>query len=405
MTGSKAETRPSRLAALDVLRGMAVAGMIVVTSPGDWNRAYAPLKHADWHGWTLTDMVFPAFLFSVGVALGLSFPRPMSDPASRRQYWLRVGRRTAALILLGLFLEATYVWSISLGATSPGQGGLDHIRIPGVLQRIALCYALAAILVAVTARRDEAGRADVNAGAIGAAITAALLLYWALLTFVPVPGYGAGQLGPAGNLAAYVDRAIFTVPHLWPLGAETWGGPVVYDPEGLLSSLPATANVLFGVLAAFAFRRAPGRAVLFIAGGGAALLAAGLLLDPLFPINKRIWTSSFALLSSGFSALVLAALMAALRSGRAARLVAPFRILGGNAILAFVLSTLLGRIYGFPFSAEGGTPLGPQQWMNARALAVLADPYLASLACALAMLALVTLMIWPLHRRAIHFRL
>ena len=404
MTERKAQAR-SRLAALDVLRGLAVAGMIVVTSPGDWNNAYAPLKHADWHGWTLTDMVFPAFLFSVGMALGLSFPRPMGDPASRRQYWTRVGRRTIALILLGLLLEATYVWSISLGATSPGQGGLDHIRIPGILQRIALCYALAATFVAATARRDEAGRAEVKAGAIGVAISAALLLYWALLTFVPVPGYGAGRLDPAGNLAAYVDRTIFTVPHLWPLGSETWGGPVVYDPEGLLSSLPATANLLFGVLAACALRRAPARAVLIIAGAGAASFAAGLLLDPLFPINKRIWTSSFALLSSGFSALVLAALIAALRSGLAARLATPFRILGGNAILAFVLSTLLGRIYGFPFPGEGGAPLWPQQWLNERAFAVVGDPYMASLACALGMLALVTLAIWPLHRRAIHFRL
>lgn len=396
---------PQRLVALDVLRGLAVAGMIVVTSPGDWNHVYAPLKHADWNGWTLTDMIFPAFLFGVGMALGLSFPRPMGDPAERRRYWARVARRTAALILLGLFLEATYVWSISLGATSLGGGGLDHIRIPGILQRIGLCYAFGAAVLALTAGRDAEGRAHLNARAIGLAIAGLLLLYWALMTFVPVPGFGAGRLDQEGNLAAWIDRAIFTVPHLWPLGSATWNGPVTYDPEGLLSSLPATANLLYGALAALALRRRPDRAALLLAGGGVLLFAAGLLLDPVFPINKRIWTSSFALLSSGFSALLLAALLVVLRSDLVTRLAAPLRILGGNAILAFVLSTLIGRVYGFPFRSADGTPHWPQQWANDHMLLVIPDPNLASLACGIAMLALITLLVWPLHRRAIHFRL
>jgi predicted acyltransferase len=359
------------------------------------------LKHADWNGWTSTDMIFPAFLFSVGVALGLSFPRLLGDSESRRTFWWRVCRRTISLILLGLFLEATYNWAIAWGAPFPGRSGLENLRIPGILQRIAFCYALAAVVVVATGRKDAEGRTRINAAAVGLAIGTILVLYWVLLAFVPVPGYGAGHLDPEGNLPAFVDRLVFTVPHLWPFGAAQWQGPVTYDPEGLLSSVPATANVLFGVLAAREWRESGDRAALRIGAFGVLLLVAGLLLDPLFPINKRLWTSSFALLSSGYSAIVLGALLAAVRFEWVVRLSTPLRILGGNAILAFVLATLFGRLYGFPLLEDGESP---QHAINALSLSAVTDPYLASLVCAFAMVVLVTLIVWPLHRRAIHFR-
>jgi predicted acyltransferase len=399
------ETAPSRLVALDAFRGLAVAGMIVVTSPGAWDRGYGQLRHADWNGATLADMVFPAFLFGVGVAIGLSFPRAMGAPAERRLYWWRVARRTMLLILLGLALELTYRWTVALGATGLGQPGVESLRIPGILQRIALCYALAASLAALTAQRDAEGKAHINAGAVAVAIAGLLLLYWALVTFVPVPGYGAGRLDQEGSLAAFIDRAVFTPAHMWQLGGPKWHGPVFYDPEGLLSTLPAATNVLLGMLAALALKRAPDRAIFHIAIAGALFLAAGLLLDPVFPINKKLWTSSFALLSGGFSALLLAALLATLRGDLAVRLSGPLLILGGNAILAFALSTLLGRLYTFPFPGPGGASASPQAWLNARMLDIMPDPWLASLACALLMLALIIFLLWPLHRRAIHLRL
>lgn len=392
----------TRLASLDLLRGLAVAGMILVTSPGDWNRAYAPLRHADWHGWTPTDLIFPAFLFSVGVALGLSFPRDLSGPEQRRLFWTRLARRVLALIALGLILNLLSEAQRSIWAHTDI---LEHFRIPGVLQRIALCYAFGAVLILATARRDAAGRSQVNGRALGVAIAAILLFYWALLTFVPVPGYGTGHLDPEGNLPAFVDRAVFTVPHLWWLGSAEWQGPVVYDPEGLLSTFPAAVDTLFGVLAAVALRRAPEHALRVLIAAGLALVAAGFLLDPLFPINKRIWTSSFALLSSGFAALAFAALTLAARSGAVVRLLTPLRILGGNAILAFTLSILLSLFSGLPILHQGGAVVTPQQWGNSLALRFISDPYLASLACALAIVTLITLIIWPLHRRAIHWRL
>lgn len=300
---------PTRLISLDVLRGLAVAGMILVVSPGDWGAAYHQLQHADWNGWTLADMVFPTFLFSVGIALGLSFPRAWQTSADRQLFWRRIMRRTALLILLGLALEATYNWALVYTGSPLGRPSLAYLRIPGILQRIALCYLLAAAVLILTARSTDDGRAALRPLAIATLIGAILLGYWALLRFVPTPGFGPDRLDAEGYLGGYIDRAVFTVPHLWPLGWAHPGGPVVYDPEGLLSTLPATGNVLLGALAGWAWRRHPHRAALTIGVAGVALLAAGLLLDPMFPINKRIWTSSFVVFSGGFSAVVLALLM------------------------------------------------------------------------------------------------
>ena len=394
----------SRFTALDVLRGAAVAGMLLVTMPGDWGYTFAELRHADWNGWTLADLVFPAFLFSVGMALGLSFQPAMADPAARPRVWRRIVRRAVTLVLLGLALEATYNLAISAGAHFPGRPGMANLRLPGILQRIGACYALAATLLFGTARRTGAG-ARVNVTALVLAAGAILLGYWLALAITQVPGYGAGRLDPVGSLPAYVDRKVFTTAHLWPLATAVPGGPVTYDPEGLLSTLPATANVLFGVLAAEAWRRRPARAAAFTAAMGLVLIAAGLALDRVFPINKRLWTSSFALFSGGVSALGLATAAVLVRSSWIARLVTPLNVLGSNAILAFGIATVLSRLSGFAWLKDGPTRVTPQEWGDHLVLLLIPQPYLASLACAVGMLALITALLWPLHRRAIHLRL
>jgi len=399
-------TKSDRLASLDVLRGLAVAGMILVVSPGDWSQRYVQLDHADWNGATLADMVFPAFLFSVGFALGLSFPRPLRTLAERRRFWTRLLRRTAVLILLGLAVEASFVIEMAMmGPFSDGGGWLAHIRIPGILQRIGLCYGLAGALTYATAIHETDDTAKLNPRAI--AVTAALILvgYWLVLVLVPVPGFGAGELTPEGNLPGFIDRTLFTEPHLWPLGSATGSRPATYDPEGLLSTLPATVDVLCGILAAWAWKRDAETAVFRIAISGMILVIVGLALDPVIVINKRIWTSSFALVSGGISALTLAVLAVALRNRAIKAVATPLRILGGNAILAFLLSTITSRFAGLPIFAEDGRRLTPQMWGFHRALAIVSDQRLASLLCAVAVLALVTCAIWPLHRRAIHFRI
>jgi len=378
-----ASAPPTRLTGLDLFRGIAVAGMIIVNTPGSGTYVWWPLDHAPWNGFTPTDLVFPAFLFAVGVALALSFPRVVDGAM-----WRRVARRTASLIALGL------AWQMLV------RPGIATFRLMGVLPRIGLCYGAVAAFAMLSARRGADGRARLDPWLIGGTAIALLVGYAVLMLFVPVPGYGAGQLTPEGNLAGYVDRMILTPAHMWRFGTDA-AGRVVYDPEGLFSTLPALANVLFGMLAAIAWQRAPRRAVAWIVLGGMALAVAGLLLDPYFPINKRLWSSSYALFSSGLSALLLA--LAMLASDRAAlnRLLAPFYLLGMNAILGYMVSLLLGlagmRLY------LGGTTLGAHAFAAMQMIAP--DPYLASFLCSLAVLALVIGLIVPLHRRGIHLRL
>ncbi len=374
---------PTRLTGLDLFRGMAVAGMIIVNTPGSGLYVWWPLDHAPWNGFTPTDLVFPAFLFAVGVALALSFPRVV-DAA----IWRRVARRTASLIALGM------AWQMLV------RPGIATFRLMGVLPRIGLCYGVVAGFVMLTARRDADGRARLDPWLISGTAIALLLGYTVVMLFVPVPGYGPGQLTPEGNLAGYVDRAILTPAHMWRFGTDA-AGRVVYDPEGLFSTLPALANVLFGMLAAIVWQGTPGRALAWIALGGVALAVIGLMLDPAFPINKRLWSSSYALFSSGLSALLLALAMLAGRRAALNRLLAPFYLLGMNAILGYMVSLLLGlagmRLY------LGGTTLGARAFAAMQVIAP--DPYLASFLCSLAVLALVIGLLVPLHRRGIHLRL
>jgi len=380
-----------RLAALDVFRGLAVAGMIIVNDPGSWKYVWWPLDHAPWHGWTPTDIVFPAFLFAVGTALGLSFPRRLGS-GDRRILWGKIGRRVLALIGLGLAF------------TLIRHHDLETLRLPGVLQRIGLCYGLAAALALLTARRGPDELWQLNLPVIAGTALLILAGYWAAMALIPVPGFGAGVLTPEGNLAGYVDRAVLTTRHMWSGGTDA-RGDIVYDPEGLLSTFPALVNILCGMFVAVAWRQRPARAAGWIAIGGVALLAAGLLLDPVFPLNKRLWTSSFALATSGVSAILFALCMAATRRARIDRWLAPFRVFGMNAILAYSLSVLLAIAAIQPIVPAGQAMVTPMGWVFARILAMVSDPWLASFLCSLVLLALVFAVIFPLHRRGIHFRL
>jgi predicted acyltransferase len=399
MTMGPAKTDSGRILALDLLRGLAVAGMILVTSPGSWEDSYASLKHAAWNGWTPADLVFPTFLFCVGMAIGLSAPRLRVEQRASTTLWIKIARRTGLLILLGLALNALPSFDLA------------HLRIPGILQRIGLCYALASALCLLLAKPAADGTLRINIG-VTALVAAALLVgYWALLAFTPVPGFGVGRLDSYGSLPAFVDRAVFTLPHLWSYGL-TEGVGVTYDPEGLLSTLPATVNVLLGAVAAAMLVRRSERGEQGAAGLvpllilGVASIAIGLALDPVVPINKRIWTSSFALFSSGASLVALVVLQALLKIRWVEIVAEPLKVLGGNAILAFVVSQVLGVCSSLPLKHRAGLPdLTLQSFGFETAQRLTSAPYLASLLCALAILALITAVITPLHRRGIHLRL
>jgi predicted acyltransferase len=359
-------TNVQRMSELDILRGFAVAVMILVVSPGSWGHTYAPLRHADWHGWTFADLVFPDFLFGVGMALGLTFGRSL-DPNEQTAFWTKVGRRVIGLTLLGLALNYLAVISGLLGAPPVGPQDYTTWRIPGVLQRIAAAYLIAVFIMwlsSVVAHR-EAPR--------------------------PV------QIGIA------IAVLLIGTQHMWPLAAESWRGPVLYDPEGILATFPASANILFGVLAVSIWTKLGDRCIPALLVAGGLLIAAALLLEPLFPINKKIWTSTFALLTSGISFVALAAVATLLRAGMLP-LLAPFRVLGGNAILAFSISIFLSAIAGIPLASVEDPPTLQSTGFRIMS-AVFPDPHIASLACAFGIVLLIFLMIFPLHRRGIHIRL
>jgi len=302
-----------RLVSLDVFRGATIAGMFVVNTPGSWEHVFAPLLHAEWNGWTYTDTIFPFFLFIVGVSTAFSFSRRLAEGGSRRALLLHTLRRSGIIFGLGLALNTVSFFLFHRA----------QVRIPGVLQRIGVCFFFAALIYLLVGRR----------GLLPAAAVL-LAVYWGLMTFVPVPGYGTGRLDVEGNLAACLDRAI--------LGSHTWKHNPGWDPEGLLSSLSAIATTLFGIFAGewLRLRAAWGPKLAGLMGGGAIGFSLGLLWSVSFPINKNLWTSSYSLLMSGLAAMCLALCLWIVDVKGWKAWARPFLWLGMNAIALFVASTL-----------------------------------------------------------------
>jgi predicted acyltransferase len=364
-----------RLVSLDVFRGATVAAMVLVNNPGTWRAVYPPLRHADWHGWTPTDLIFPFFLFIVGVAIPFAIGRRLEAGEPRGRIVLRILRRSAVIFALGLVLHAV---------SNPD---LATIRIPGVLQRIAVCYLSAALLFVTTGWRMQAGVAG-----------AALLGYWVALTLIPVPGFGAGELGKEGNLAAWLDRAV--------LGAHIWRIGRVYDPEGMLSTVPAIATTLLGVLTGHWLRgsRAPAVTARGLSLAGAGGIAIGLLWDRWLPLNKSLWTSSYTVFTAGAALLVLAACYWLIEIRRSRWWTMPFVVLGVNALAAFFLSTLLAILLVRIRIAGGGGRVPLQAVLFESFFAPWMSLALASLAWAVANVLLWLVLLWPPFRKGIRLR-
>jgi predicted acyltransferase len=361
-----------RLDALDVLRGLTVAGMLVVNTPGTWEHAYPQLLHAEWNGWTYTDTIFPFFLFIVGVSMEISFTRRSDSGTTRADLLRHTAVRGAAIFGIGLALNAlSYVLFHK-----------EHLRIPGVLQRIGVCFLAAGLIRLLLGRR----------GVFPAAV-ALLLLYWALMALVPVPGYGTGRLDMEGNLAAYVDRAV--------LGAHTWKPG--WDPEGPLSTLPAIATTLFGAMAGalLAARMELRRKIPVLLAAGAAGAAIGALWGTVFPINKNLWTSSYALFMSGLAAIALAICLWIVGARGWKAWAGPFRWLGRNALAIFTLSLLaVLMLLWIKIPDAAGKPRSLYSTIYRTVFDRFADPRLGSLLFALAFLSVfVALAGWMSRRR------
>ena len=396
-----------RLISLDVFRGMTIAGMLLVNNPGSWAAIHPPLRHAEWHGWTPTDLIFPFFLFIVGITTHLSLAsrraRGDEDGALVRQ----VLRRGALIFLCGLLLNAFpfYQWGAPTSwpwptaITEPSfldrvLYRLEHLRIMGVLQRIALAYVAAALLTLRSSSRAQL-------------LTLAALLYgyWFAMTLLPVPGHGLPGASvlhrPPLVLSAWLDRVVLGERHLWT-GSRTW------DPEGLLSTIPAIGTAMLGVFAGrwIASRRTLAERLNGLFAAGAIAMMAGLMWHWAFPINKSLWTSSYVLFTGGMAAVTLAACMWLIDVQRVTGWTKPFVIYGVNPIVAFVGSGIMARlIYSIVKVEREGRQVSLQSAIHETLFTPWLSPANASLLFALSFVLVWLGILWVLWRRRIILKL
>ena len=329
-----------RLLSLDVFRGMTVAGMLLVNDPGTWSAIFPPLEHAEWNGWTPTDLIFPFFLFIVGITTHLSLSARRARGDNDSAIVKQILRRGLIIYLLGFAMAMFpfYQWG-SIDAI-PNAGAWDrilfrieHVRILGVLPRIAIVYVCAALLTLKTTVRQQI------------LIVAGLLFgYWFAMTLIPVPGenvVGALLLHTKDrNLAAYLDRAILGTNH-------TWIGSVTFDPEGPMSTIPAIATAMLGVLAGRWIAQRDKSLLERITGlfaVGSVGMMLGLMWNWSFPINKNLWTSSYVIFTAGMACVALATIMWVVDYVNVKWWTKPFVVFGVNPIVAFVGSGVMARL-------------------------------------------------------------
>ncbi len=314
------QIKSPRLLSLDVFRGATIAAMILVNDPGDWGHIYAPLEHSKWNGCTPTDLVFPFFLFMVGVSVTYAM-ESRKETMPHQKLILKALQRTAILIAIP--------WATQL--IFHPETGFSHLRMPGVLPRIALVYFICTILYLKTSQKT---RDWIFGGA--------LIGYFIIMTFIPVPGVGYANLEPETNMGAWIDRLVFTTNHLWR-ESHTW------DPEGLLGTLPAVATGLFGIRVGSWLKRTDrdnNVKVSWMFTYGVIAVVAGLAWDLFFPINKALWTSSFVLYTGGLATIALALSYWLIDVQGHKRFTYPFVVFGANAITAYVLSGFIPHYLG-----------------------------------------------------------
>ncbi|HEY0527359.1 MAG TPA: hypothetical protein VGD02_00910 [Gemmatimonadaceae bacterium] len=335
-----------RLLSLDVFRGITVAGMLLVNDPGTWSAIYPPLEHATWNGWTPTDLVFPFFLFIVGITTHLSLSARRARGADEGDIRRQILRRGAMIFLLGFLLNGFpfFTWGDVSGVTDPTfmQRVVDrlyHWRIMGVLQRIGLAYMCGALLT----QRANVKRVVTTIGVL-------LLGYWIAMTILPVPGTG-GTMGsllldvPSGTMAAFWDR-FFLDWSRFGLGNHIWSGSLTFDPEGLVSTIPAICTAMLGVLAGrwIGSERSLEERLNALFGAGCLAMAAGMVWNWAFPINKSIWTSSYVLFTAGLATVTIATIMWLVDVHGVRRWTNFFVIYGTNPLIAFMGSGLVARL-------------------------------------------------------------
>ena len=375
--GIVGKDQPDRLISLDVFRGLTIAAMILVNNPGSWSHIYGPLRHAQWHGWTFADTVFPFFLFIAGVAIAFSFGGRLEKESGRRYLYRKIIRRTLILFALGLFLS-NFPFN-----------ELSTLRIPGVLQRIAICYCVTSVIFLNFTWKGQL------AWAIGL-----LLFYWAIMEWIPVPGAGPGLYEKGSNLAAWVDGQLLA-GHMWQQ-TRTW------DPEGIVSTIPAISTTLFGVLAGHWLRsdRTPQDKTIRLLAIGAAAVLIGMLWHLLLPINKSLWTSSYSVLMAGLATICLGVLYYLVDVRGKKRWTQPALVYGRNAIAVYVLAGITARLlYLIKVTGADGDTLTIKAWIYDNLFKPWPGDLNGSLAYAIAFIIVMYLCMLPLYRKKIFIKI
>jgi predicted acyltransferase len=356
----------TRLTSLDVFRGITVAAMILVNNPGSWAHVYPPLLHAPWHGCTPTDLIFPFFLFSVGMSIHFSFSK--KQPGLTSTLLSKIAKRALIIFLLGLFINLFPKFNF------------ETVRIPGVLQRISLVFFVCAIIYQAVGWRAQA-----------IVFAALLLAYWVLLTVVPVPGIGAANLQPETNLGAWLDRQLLH-GHLW-VQSKTW------DPEGILSTLPAIATGISGMLAAkwISHFMSTQKKFWLLPVAGLVCMAIGWCWGWVFPINKSLWTSSYVLYTSGWAMVFFSFLFWLITVQKIEAWSRPFTWYGVNALFVFVASGLLVKIL-LRIKVDG---ISTWSWLHKTFFESWLSPVNASLAFALFWVTFFGIVLYVLYRKNI----
>jgi predicted acyltransferase len=348
--------------------------MILVNNPGSWEHVYPPLLHAKWHGWTPTDLVFPFFLFIVGISVSLALSKRMERKGSPISLYTKIFRRSLVLFALGIALRLIFRFDFA------------SLRIPGVLQRIAICYLISALIFTKVGIKGRVG-----------ILVFLLVGYYLVMKFVPVPGYGAGEWSYEGNLCGYIDTKLLR-GHLYK---------PAFDPEGIFSTFPAIATTLLGTLAGdwlrssrHVFQKSMG-----LLSAGILLTTSGLILHPLFPINKQLWTSTFVLFTAGAAAIFLGLCLGLMDGLGAKKWAYPFLVLGTNAIFVYVGSTMMVKLLlTIKIStAQGAIPL--YSFIYNHLLVPLAGHLNGSLLFPLLLLVFWVLVMEPLYRKKIYIKI
>jgi predicted acyltransferase len=399
--------RPTRerLLSLDVFRGMTIAGMLLVNNPGTWSAIYPPLEHATWNGWTPTDLIFPFFLFIVGITTHLSLDSRRARGDDEAALIRQVIRRGLLIFLAGFLVNGFpfFTWGAVDGIANPTfvervADRLLHWRIMGVLQRIGLAYLFSALLTFRTTLKQQV------------TIIASLLFgYWFAMTLVPVPPDGFLGIdvlnNPPATLAAYFDRLLLD----WgKFGNHLWVNSLTWDPEGPFSTIPAICTAMIGVICGrwIKSEKPLSERLTGMFAIGSIAMMAGLMWDWSFPINKSLWTSSYVLFTAGMATVALATCMWVIDEHRVAGWTKPFVIYGMNPLIAFVGSGVTARlIYSIFKVNSNGKSIALETWMYETFYASWLEPRNASLLFAITFVLVWFGILWVLYKRRIFIKL